>query len=59
MRAAQLKKRLRHFWTFTTLDVVQFERLAEAVKRAVALFVQGFASELAAVISLEETVKLC
>jgi hypothetical protein len=36
MRAAQLKKRPRHFRNFTGLDVAQFERLAEAVKAAAA-----------------------
>lgn len=32
MRAAQLRKRPRHFKNFTGLDVEQFERLVEAVK---------------------------
>jgi hypothetical protein len=40
MRAAELKKRPRHFQNFTGLDVAQFERLAEAVEAAAALDVQ-------------------
>ncbi len=36
MRAAQLRKRPRHFNNFTGLNVEQFERLVEGVKAAVA-----------------------
>lgn len=40
MRAAQLKRRPRHFQNFTGLTVVQFEQLAGSVKAAAARSVQ-------------------
>lgn len=41
MRAAQLKKRPRHFKNFTGLDVEQFEKLIEAVKAEAARSYKG------------------